>query len=520
MSTTRRVRTTASSVDTRKSTDCAAKSHDDFYREHFAPDKVYVNAQYHEPSQELPEDQENPFILALPPFADTRAIILSMRMDYSVAYNESCRKWSLERKLLAASKIQDVLVVLPVHWLILEYMYISIRNHYRELVPAEMIRRGMAENYKQTQEGTPRMIQKPTRTHAPCYIVIGLSGLGKTTLALMCLHSLPIVIHHEVFRRQAFRFSQLVYVYVSCPHDGSELQLLRNILDFVDKHLDTHYLKEMARADTVRTYIQKIEAVFNRHFVGLLVIDELNAPLLSAAKREREDFVTSFQNAIRCPIIALSTPDARHIIQKTIRVSRRLGCGGCVELLPLENDEVGSEFATQLVRMDFLPKSPKNPEKMTAHLIEVGAGLCWAMKLAWHSAQVAGIRDKDLCMTEELLEAASKETFGLVEGLLDALRKRDFKRLSQFKDVAVAQFHLSQRDASIDSAAQSLYGNTHDEELVASFAQCVSSLMELGCSEFDASKIVRNLIADQKITEKVALMRAALVELEKLPEGR
>src|SRR5699024_3054395 len=59
------------------------------------------------------------------------------------------------------------------------------------------------------------------RSTADSLSIIGISGIGKTTAIERLLLMYPQVIKHEAYEGQPFNHTQIVWLKIDCPYDGS-----------------------------------------------------------------------------------------------------------------------------------------------------------------------------------------------------------------------------------------------------------------------------------------------------------
>src|SRR5438105_2662351 len=78
-------------------------------------------------------------------------------------------------------------------------------------------------------------------------VVIGSSGMGKTRTIDRILRLYPQVIRHTRYRRHDFLETQIVYLHVDCPHNGSLLALIVEIFGSIDTLAQTNHTANYVR---------------------------------------------------------------------------------------------------------------------------------------------------------------------------------------------------------------------------------------------------------------------------------
>ncbi|MBN3748322.1 ATP-binding protein [Burkholderia sp. Se-20373] len=468
-----------------------------------------VEAIYHSSRLELKEHGENPLILALPPFGSIKSILNGMATEFNVPYAQCYRKWRVERKILATSCISKVLVLTPALIDLLSWLHTALRHRYSGLTPTRSLRKRAQENYARVQAGSPRPICLPEDSHAACKLVFGISGSGKTTLAKMVLSTFPMIIEHREYQGITARFVQVVWVFVSCPANGSVLTLMKGILHWFDLHLGTYYVKEVASRSNATDYILKVEDVLRRHFAGVLVIDEIQFALKSADKTQLISFLTNLLNSTNCTFILLGTPEARRYMVRSLHTTRRSAGDGYIPIDPLPMDKQWRRLAKAITCIDFLPFPPNDSTEIVKKLHEVSAGLPAFAKLAWKLTQYMGLRAGEKSATPALVSKAVKAGFGPVEDLLQALRTRDYVTLAKCVDLATTGVEEFRRRVEREKGRRRIGTNRVDDAFIETFSAAVAVLIEMGRSEIDAETLVRRILeTDRRLSFEEVIRRA------------
>ncbi len=152
-------------------------------------------------------------------------------------------------------------------------------------------------------------------------LLIGCSGSGKSTAIGKILSTYPQVIFHE-----DYNLTQITYLKLDCPHDGSLKNLCINFFRAVDAVLSTDY----ERKYTMKRYsIDRLLGVMsqtaNLHAIGVLVIDEIQhlSRRRSGGENKMMNFFVTLINTIGLPVIMVGTPKAKSILVNSLRSARR-----------------------------------------------------------------------------------------------------------------------------------------------------------------------------------------------------
>src|SRR5258708_30949850 len=99
--------------------------------------------------------------------------------------------------------------------------------------------------------------------------MIGESGMGKSVAFEIVLSCFPQVIIHSNFEGKRFPFTQIVYLIVECPPDGSLVELARAFFTAVDKAIGSDYEHDYMRPKaTQNQLLANIHTVSVIHGIG------------------------------------------------------------------------------------------------------------------------------------------------------------------------------------------------------------------------------------------------------------
>ena len=117
--------------------------------------------------------------------------------------------------------------------------------------------------------------------------LVGVPGIGKTTALLRTALLYPQKINHSHYKGLDWTFTQVVYVRLECPNDGSLGSLAINFFAYIDRLCGTTYEVDYGRKGRapLSVLLSKMAHVCRSHGIGLLIIDEIQR--LSAAKKWR-----------------------------------------------------------------------------------------------------------------------------------------------------------------------------------------------------------------------------------------
>ena len=114
------------------------------------------------------------------------------------------------------------------------------------------------------------------RSTADSLSIIGISGIGKTTAIERLLLMYPQVIKHEAYKGEPFNRTQIVWLKIDCPYDGSLSTMCKGFFKAIDDLLGTRYLEKYGYLNRVTsTMLLHMTSLASMYGIGVLVIDEI-----------------------------------------------------------------------------------------------------------------------------------------------------------------------------------------------------------------------------------------------------
>ena len=146
---------------------------------------------------------------------------------------------------------------------------------------------------------------------APVYgfPVIGLSGVGKSTSIANILKQYPQIITHTAYMGEPFVATQVVWLKVDIPCDGSPKGLCAAIIQELDAVAGTRYAAEYISSRTSKDVLLiRVRQLASSFHLGVLVLDEVQnlCTAKKEASRELLNFLVMLANTIRIPIVIIN----------------------------------------------------------------------------------------------------------------------------------------------------------------------------------------------------------------------
>jgi hypothetical protein len=271
------------------------------------------------------------------------------------------------------------------------------------------------------------------------FAMLGIPGVGKTTVNERVLLTYPQVINHRSYHGRPFHGIQIVWLKITCPHDGSIKALCLQFFADIDGLLQTTYYRDFAGGGrrTVDELIQAMARVAAIHCLGLLVVDEiqcLNQAKSGGAERML-NFFLQLMNTLGLPVVLVGTYAAMQILNRELRQVRR-NCGmGDFIWDRMANDEVFRMFAEALWRYQYTKIQVPLSKELNDVLYEESAGIVdFAVKL-FLLAQVRAISGGKEEITSTIIRSVARDSLRLAQPALNAIRTGDMRAVATMRDL-------------------------------------------------------------------------------------
>lgn len=297
-----------------------------------APGDV-TSAEYAE--QEIDEFRGNPFLEALPDIMD--ADQLRATMAHYPAYTPSIREKPSEKRRLASGCLLYYRQPVGVHLEMAFRLTNLLRWGYVARNPVHPRFQGVVQARTRalqvTGKGNKLVVASSTLgkdfwPSATGLTLLGITGIGKTAMMEMWMKLYPQMIVHTEYKGQAFINTQVVYLRLQCPRDGSIHALIENFFQAMDAlhdsvPVDTDYrgAYRSGRA-TIQELIPSMALLAAQHGLGLLILDEVQdlnprgaGPILS--------FLVQLVNTIGVPVVLVGGLEALPVLTTQFRQARR-----------------------------------------------------------------------------------------------------------------------------------------------------------------------------------------------------
>lgn len=182
----------------------------------------FEKANYKE--QPLSEYTNNPFIETLPPIFSEDEVLERFMVTPRISDQDKLSETNIRYHVL--KRVRNFIQPLPIHFEVERRLSTLIRRSYLARNPLDLtyLERIRVLHELREEETTHKYIDERLnyiRSTADSLSIIGISGIGKTTAIERLLLMYPQVIKHEEYKGQPFNRTQIVWLKIDCPYDGS-----------------------------------------------------------------------------------------------------------------------------------------------------------------------------------------------------------------------------------------------------------------------------------------------------------
>ncbi|MBZ0301633.1 MAG: ATP-binding protein, partial [Anaerolineae bacterium] len=276
--------------------------------------------------------------------------------------------------------------------------------------------------------------------------LLGLSGMGKSRAVNRILSFIYQVIHHREYQGRPFTCSQIVWLKLDCPHNGSIKALCGACLQAVDSLLGTDYFRRGAQNGkaSVNTLIAQMAIVAANHYLGVLVIDEIQNIRGSKEGTQLLNFLVQLSNEIGIPMVLVGTPSAQGVLTSAFRQARRgTGYGNFLwHHMKAERNGGNGDwevFVRSLFRYQYVHEVAVLTPKLSDALLETSGGITDLAIKMFIAAQRRAITTGTERITPGLIRSVAHDEFPWTIEAVKALKKGTPSALRRYDDLYFEQ---------------------------------------------------------------------------------
>ncbi|MCL6264524.1 ATP-binding protein [Craterilacuibacter sp. RT1T] len=396
--------------------------------------------------QKIQEYQDNPLIEALPPILSAREA--GIHMMYKPPFDLAEKSFTVEERWHLLGRLKHLVAPRPYFYQLERTVSRLIRSGYVLRNPCKP-ETWQAVYKAQANTPPPLLHRHLTATDSEC-VVVGLSGMGKTTAIDAVLRTYPQqLIRHQRWRNKPLPIQQLVWLKVTCPKNGSILAFCREFARQLDLALGTQEYEKMYSRSRVTT--DEAEGMMRQHaatyFLGVLVIDEiqrLSVPKSGGAERLL-DFIQNLRDMLKVPIVLVGTYKAVSLFKEEMKDARRASESGLLDFKrPVCRDAEWDKLVERLWNYQWVHNYTSLTPSMQDRLFDLTQGVTDFLVILFKLTQQRVMEDGTETLTEAAIQATYDESFPLLQPAINALRKNTIESLFAFEDLLPPDRYLDQ----------------------------------------------------------------------------
>lgn len=394
---------------------------------------------------DIPRYNDNPFIEALPSIAEPKAVIEALRSRVDIVYSDKSAS-PTKRAHLLVGLMNNFFQPIVRHVQLESKLSIMLREGYvgKNLQSGDLAQ-SLQEGYRRVKDGESESSQYGSlESTASSLAFIGCSGSGKTTTINRILTTYPQCIYHT-----KHNFTQIVYLKIDCPHDGSLKSLCLHFFRAIDNALSTNYEKRYGqKRNSIETLMNLMGQLSNHHAIGLLIIDEIQHLSISKSGGAEKmlNFFVTLVNTINLPVVMIGTPKARFIFEQDFRSARRGAGMGAVfwEQMKQGSAENTSQewhsFTNTLWKYQWLSRADTElSQEIRDVWYELSQGILDIVVKIFVLAQFRAIESGIEKITVRVLQTTYEEDLKPIHPMIKALQSGVANRIAEYSDLVIPE---------------------------------------------------------------------------------
>lgn len=396
-------------------------------------------------AQELREYESNPFIEALPDLFEDDEVARQFTIYPHVDESERKQRTVVRHHMI--KRLKNFVQPLDIHFEIERKLSTIIRQGYlaRNPFSYEFFQRlqhlnNVKEEVAGKQVEKLDELNQTLRSTAASFSIVGISGIGKTTAIERLLLMYDQVIIHSEYCGKPLTRTQIVWLKIDCPFDGSLKTLCKSFFYAVDNILGTtrYYEKYGNNRNSTATMMIHMTYVATVHAIGVLVIDEMQHLLTSKNNSdEMLNFFVTLVNIIGVPTILIGTFKALKVLQKDFRQARRASSEGSIIWDRMIRDDEWDFFLQTMWQFQWLDEFTEITKDINNAIYDESQGITAIAVILYILAQETALETGDN-LSEKLIRDVSKKELKMIKKMINALRNNDLEEIIKYDDISIS----------------------------------------------------------------------------------
>lgn len=396
--------------------------------------------------QLLSEYTNNPFIEALPPIFNEDDVLERFMVTPRISDQDKLSETNIRYHVL--KRVKNFIQPLPIHFEVERRLSTLIRRGYLARNPLDrtfLERVRVLHELREEEETAHKYIDERLnyiRSTADSLSIIGISGIGQTTAIERLLLMYPQVIKHEEYKGQPFNRTQIVWLKIDCPYDGSLSTLCKSFFKAIDDLLETRYLEKFGYLNRVTsTMLLHMTSLASMYGIGVLVIDEIQHLLHSKNDQEEMlNFFVTLSNTVGIPTVLIGTSKAQKLFKGNFRQARRAASEAVIWDRMAEDSEEWEFFLETLWELQCLKTQSKLTEETKKAFYYECQGITSVAVNLFILAQERALFDEDNpneIITPKVLKKTAKDDMQMIQPMMTAIQKNNLAEMTKYEDIMI-----------------------------------------------------------------------------------
>jgi len=366
----------------------------------------YRNEHTNTVAAEYDKEQGNPFSEALPDLMGKAEFVGRMKSEIHFPYDLKEKSPQERRNYL--TELTTWFQPMDYMYTLYDMLYRAMAATYQTKTVVESVRQ-LNEIYMDFRTGRERTLNYSTQAYSGA--VLGVPGIGKTSTIQRCLSIMPQVIIHTKYQDIQFYTKQINYLVVECPSDCSVKTLAFNILSAIDRAVGSEYFTQAGSLKSISSsaLTTRLKIICMNHHIGLIVIDEIQNAIQTAAKNKQTrpliKFLVELTNETSTGICFCGTLEAEELFMKQEHLKRRTRG---LRLLPMKYDITYRKFITTLWEYQATLQKAELTEKLMKQIYDLSVGIpAYIVKIFQEAQTQAILSGREKITYESIKQAVS-----------------------------------------------------------------------------------------------------------------
>jgi len=390
----------------------------------------------------MPQYDGNPLIECLPEILTDIEVVRGIG---NLPSKPTSSELELSPKLRGhgVNRLRDVVIPLDVHLELEDCFSQLLRYGYTGRKPFA------ASTVRHRQPSAESAERGGFKSSANIMTLIGLSGMGKTTALDAITRLYPQVVSHSKYGSKVFIQTQVVWLKIECPHDGSLRGFCAAFFASLDNALgvDKHSAQGVSR-QSVSVMLQRISQLCKAYFVGVLIIDEMQHLNSSRGGRDREkllNFFVTLSNDAGVPLVYVGTNAMLPLFSGVLRNARRaVGMGEITFDRFTEDNPYWEHLVKRLWEYDWTGSGAPLTDDLMEMIYDLTQGNTDFLVKLLMLAQRYVISEELDGVTPQVLRSVYDNQMRMLHKPIEALRSGDPMQIADFEDMMPTKDQVSQ----------------------------------------------------------------------------